>query len=887
MKKKLLGLFFLLCFVIALLPLQAHALNKNIFFPRTKLKDVYVNGYPYQYGPTSNWTLSKNYTMFTDKDGNVGLFSYKKGNKPRAYIFDKDYKLLSNTVINLPSYDTFANFAVAADGNYYVVVGHNNKEENPSKTVVSLLKISSKTGDVIKKGELRAKHFGSAFSSIKEPFSAGTAELVENNGNIYIHMSYTMFKAKDGKNHQAANLFVFDSSTLEPKRVESDFYVSHSFNQMIKSDGSSIVTISLGDAHPRALRLATLDKKGNFRKTDLFSFKGASGKNETGTTVTGLEIGKNTYLVVGESVTHNNPVNKKYSKTGEWFNGRNVYLTVTNKKNLSTKHMWITTFDPANKDITISDPRIIRSGNSFVVMYSVTQGDTTYTELVTVDENGKILARNKKDKILFATNNYPLIKDNKIIWISPWAAGMDYYYLHNKKIYKYSFDDSKYVYLFEVDISSPTSPKWIEGIRPQSIVIEQKSITMDRGDAIKLTAKVYPENTPFNDITWISGNTGRYSVTKDGYVTAVAAGLTDKVIAQGEVDQSITSSITITTNAEPKRVVEQRKKATATPKDKQKGLYSSVEYYPLEKGKQTKNIVLKSSTGSVPNYYLTSSDESIVRIKDSKIPFGVNYGTATVYFNTADTEKLASCVVEVTFPLADGGYLITTPKTNYKVGEPFETEGFSGVRCINRKEIIYYTDKNALFFVDEIRTDRTAIWGRGRPLTKAGTFEVRVYLGDKLVRYNINVSNSGGGTDNNKASKVLADGQYNLRCMYNYLSITSSGGAELRTTTPLPSYDFKRQVDGNYTITTASGNYLGIVDPIQDGIQLNEVSSPYLWTLYSENNNDIFSLRPASNLKMVVNAAGKKKTDGTRIILWTHENTNAPGNAEFRFIPVK
>lgn len=44
-------------------------------------------------------------------------------------------------------------------------------------------------------------------------------------------------------------------------------------------------------------------------------------------------------------------------------------------------------------------------------------------------------------------------------------------------------------------------------------------------------------------------------------------------------------------------------------------------------------------------------------------------------------EKVASCVVKVTFPIADGAYLITVPKTNYKFGEPFETEGSVDKKC--------------------------------------------------------------------------------------------------------------------------------------------------------------------------------------------------------------
>ncbi len=891
MKKKLLSMVLVLCMVLPLLPLSANALNKSIVYPRTKLKDVYVNGYGYQYSSTSNWVIEKNNVMFTDKNGNVGLFSYKNGNKPRAYIFDKNYTVLSNTVINLPSHNYFGTFAVASDGNYYVVVGHKNTEENAGKTVVTLLKISSQTGEVIKKGELKAKQFGSEFSSITVPFEAGTAELVESSGKIYIHMAYKMFKAKDGKNHQAANVFVFDSGSLKPTQVKSDFYVSHSFNQLIKLDGSTIVTLSHGDAYPRAIRLATMDSKGNFNKSDIFSIKGASGKNETGSTVTGLEIGKSNYLVTGTSVTHNQPVNGKFSPSNEWYKGRNVYLSVVNKKNLSPKHIWLTTFDPNNKDTTITDPRIFKSGDSFVVVYSISKGDTTYTEFVTVDENGKILARNKKDKTAFYSNSYPLFMNNKIIWISPWAAGMDYYYVGNTKIYKFKFDDTGHIYLFEVDISSPKSPRWIEGVRPQSVVIEQKNVFLDRGNATKLSAKVLPEASPFDDIIWLSGNTGKYSVTKDGYVTALSGGATDKIFAQSEIDQSIYTTIPIITNASPKLPTAQvRKSAIATAKNKQVGLYSTKEYYPLEKGKQTSNIQLKSSSGNAPKYYLTSSNESIVRIKDSTIPVGVEYGTATLYFHTANKKNIASCVIEVVPPKADGTYIIKMPKTNYKLGEPFETEGFLAAKCTeNGKKISYYNDKQSFFIISK-RSDTilTEAWGRGKPLTDAGKTEVRVQVGGTVVRYNINVDgNSSNGADNSSYTKVLKDGRYSLRCMNNYLNIAANGGAELRNITPNPVYEIKKQTDGNYTIKTASGKYLGIADTIKDGIQIKEVSSPYLWRLYSENNNDIFSLRPVSNLKMVVNAQGEKNIDGTQIILWTYENTNSPNHAEFRFIPAK
>jgi hypothetical protein len=85
----------------------------------------------------------------------------------------------------------------------------------------------------------------------------------------------------------------------------------------------------------------------------------------------------------------------------------------------------------------------------------------------------------------------------------------------------------------------------------------------------------------------------------------------------------------------------------------------------------------------------------------------------------------------------------------------------------------------------------------------------------------------------------------------------------------------------------SNGKYLGISGTIKDGARVKAVSTPFLWNTYSENNADIFSLRPSTNIKMVVNASEEKNVDGTNIIVWTYTDLNAPNNAEFRFIPTK
>jgi len=137
------------------------------------------------------------------------------------------------------------------------------------------------------------------------------------------------------------------------------------------------------------------------------------------------------------------------------------------------------------------------------------------------------------------------------------------------------------------------------------------------------------------------------------------------------------------------------------------------------------------------------------------------------------------------------------------------------------------------------------------------------------------------------ATKTPDDGWYNLRAMNNYLNIDASGGAELRnnSATGNQAYYAENKGNGQITLKMPDGRYLGISDTLSDGVRVKAVNSPYVWNVYSENNSDIYSLRPSTNTKLVLNASGQKNVDGTPMILWTHENLNAPNHAEFRFIP--
>lgn len=137
------------------------------------------------------------------------------------------------------------------------------------------------------------------------------------------------------------------------------------------------------------------------------------------------------------------------------------------------------------------------------------------------------------------------------------------------------------------------------------------------------------------------------------------------------------------------------------------------------------------------------------------------------------------------------------------------------------------------------------------------------------------------------ASGILSNGWYTLRCMYNYLYIDANGGAQLRTTDPTQKFLIENKNGNYFTIKTEDGKYLGIAQEVVNGVQVKAVDGEYLWALRSENNKDIYSMRPANSGEMILNAAGEKNTDGTWIILWKYNKEDAPNHAEFRFIPVQ
>lgn len=137
-----------------------------------------------------------------------------------------------------------------------------------------------------------------------------------------------------------------------------------------------------------------------------------------------------------------------------------------------------------------------------------------------------------------------------------------------------------------------------------------------------------------------------------------------------------------------------------------------------------------------------------------------------------------------------------------------------------------------------------------------------------------------------KEASGVADGWYNLTFLDNYINIDTNSKAELRNKPTNEAFYVENKKDGRITLKMANGMYLGLVSTaIKNGVQLNVSTNSLQWAAYSENKDGVYSLRPSSDRKMVLNASDEKSADGTVVLVWTHENLDAPLHGELRFIP--
>ena len=311
----------------------------------------------------------KSYLTVCDNGNYMRVQSGAIKGKLLVEYYSSDFEPLSTKLIDneLPIFGAFYD----SGNNYYVLSGQENPKQNDSLEVFRITKYDKNWNKI--------KSCGLYGANTTVPFDAGSARMTHSGDHLLVRTCHKMYKSSDGNNHQANVTIEVDmpSMTITDSYtgvMNVDYgYVSHSFNQFIKTDGNHIVALDHGDAHPRSAVLVKynsdfttgkffpsyFDKVSNI---DVVTYpEYTSGHyNYTGAAIGGFDVSSSSYIVAQSTV------DLDYINTSET---RNVYVSAVSKDLSTNKRNKITSY--AEGTDSASAPQLVKiNNNSFLLLWA-------------------------------------------------------------------------------------------------------------------------------------------------------------------------------------------------------------------------------------------------------------------------------------------------------------------------------------------------------------------------------------------------------------------------------------------------------------------------------------------------------------------------------------
>ena len=311
----------------------------------------------------------KSYLTVCDNGNYMRVQSGAIEGKLLVEYYSSDFEPLSTKLIDneLPVFGAFYD----SGNNYYVLSGQENPKQNDSLEVFRITKYDKNWNKI--------KSCGLYGANTTVPFDAGSARMTHSGDHLLVRTCHEMYKSSDGNNHQSnvtievdmPSMTITDSYT-GVMNVEYG-YVSHSFNQFIKTDGTHIVALDHGDAHPRSAVLVKYnsdfttgkffpsyyEKGGNI---DVVTYpEYTSGHyNYTGAAIGGFDVSSSSYIVAQSTV------DLDYINTSKT---RNVYVSAVSKDLSTNKLNKITSY--AEGTDSASAPQLVKiNDNSFLLLWA-------------------------------------------------------------------------------------------------------------------------------------------------------------------------------------------------------------------------------------------------------------------------------------------------------------------------------------------------------------------------------------------------------------------------------------------------------------------------------------------------------------------------------------
>ena len=298
--------------------------------------------------------------------------------------YDSQYNITGSRQIN-PELPVFGGFYNGSDA-YYIVTGQENPDESDDVECYRITKYD--------KSWNRIGSVGLDNCNTYVPFDAGSLRMTESDGYLLIRTCHTMYQSSDGYHHQANVTIQVDVNKMQITDSFTDImnvgygYVSHSFNQFIRTDGNKIVAVDHGDAYPRSVVLveyqtdfttgqfiSNMGWQDHCKATDLLKIAGGIGNNTTYVNVGGFEVTDSAYLVAATSIDQEND--------GDYYN---ACILGKSKKDGHTFINWLTDI---KEGYAATNPYMVKiNDNKYFVMWSYGNDTTGTIDYTYIDADG-------------------------------------------------------------------------------------------------------------------------------------------------------------------------------------------------------------------------------------------------------------------------------------------------------------------------------------------------------------------------------------------------------------------------------------------------------------------------------------------------------------------
>ncbi|MDO5134637.1 MAG: Ig-like domain-containing protein [Eubacteriales bacterium] len=554
----------------------------------------------------SNWSSVVNSYLYEKTDKSLCRVEYNR--KDRVLVEEYNTKGRRTNEKSLEKeLPLFGGFYHGKSANY-LVFGQNNPKESDQVEIMRVVKYSH---DWIRLGDCRFYGNNTSF-----PFDAGSLRMAEAGDLLYIHTCHEMYASDDGLNHQANMTYVIYQSTMKEQQsyyrvmnFAAAGYVSHSFNQFVKTDDRYVFRVDHGDAYPRAISLSRADVGGDITEiSGVYAHKilGKIGDNYTGVTVGGFELSGENCLIAFSSRDMTSEAAYKAGNT-------NIYVSVISKSMTSQSTKQITNYTKSDS-VAIGTPQLVKLNDyQFLLMWTEYRpSNKSYsTRMVTMDGQANITSDIAQSDTLQLSDCQPIYASDGLV---------KWYTTDGKHMYLYTLDP----YNLDGDPYKPDSKEKTKTKKP--VLNVSGTLPLQRGKSIALKVRRLSRGDKVK--RWKSSNPKVAYVSKKGKVTGKKTG---KAVISAVLKSGKTLKVTVRVQ----KGIVKTKKLTVPKKS-----------ISLKKGKTYSIKPVRNPITSGQKVTYTSSNKKIASVTSKGVVKGLKKGKARITVKSGSKKVVVTVKVK-------------------------------------------------------------------------------------------------------------------------------------------------------------------------------------------------------------------------------------------------